>query len=103
MADITKTLKDSAYVAVGLGVIAFQKAQVRRVELQKQVTSQINDTREQINKLVDEVEKRVEPVLDQIEGRLPSQAQSIVKQARSTAKDARGQVNGLVNRASSAA
>lgn len=30
-----RTLKDALYVGVGLGVIAFQKAQVQRQELQK--------------------------------------------------------------------
>jgi hypothetical protein len=33
--DATKVLKDALYVSVGLGVIAFQKAQVQRQELQK--------------------------------------------------------------------
>ena len=33
--DATKVLKDALYVSVGLGVIAFQKAQVQRNELQK--------------------------------------------------------------------
>ena len=33
MADLPKTLKDAAYVTIGLGVIGFQKAQVRRQEL----------------------------------------------------------------------
>jgi F0F1-type ATP synthase membrane subunit b/b' len=103
VADITKTLKDTAYVAVGLGVIAFQKAQVRRVELEKQVRTQLHDTRLQVEKLVDDVEKRVEPVLDKVEERLPTQAQTIVKQARETAKDARGQVRGLVERVTTAA
>ena len=35
--DIQKTVRDSVYVSIGLGVIAFQKAQVRRQELRKQV------------------------------------------------------------------
>ena len=33
--DVGKTLQDVAYVSVGLGVLAFQRAQVRRQELQK--------------------------------------------------------------------
>ena len=37
MADITKTLRDAAYVTIGLGVIGFQRAQVRRQELTKQL------------------------------------------------------------------
>jgi hypothetical protein len=39
--DATKTLKDALYVTVGLGVIAFQKAQVQRVELQKAVEERL--------------------------------------------------------------
>jgi len=35
--EINNALKDAAYVAVGLGVLAFQRAQVRRVELAKQL------------------------------------------------------------------
>jgi hypothetical protein len=35
--EINNALKDAAYVAVGLGVLGFQKAQVRRVELAKQL------------------------------------------------------------------
>jgi hypothetical protein len=33
--DVSKTLQDVAIVGVGLGVIAFQRAQVRRQELRK--------------------------------------------------------------------
>ena len=39
--DATKALKDALYVTVGLGVIAFQKAQVQRVELQKAVEQRL--------------------------------------------------------------
>src|ERR1700676_2996288 len=38
--DANKALKDAAYVAVGFGVLSFQKAQVRRQELAKQVKAQ---------------------------------------------------------------
>jgi hypothetical protein len=33
--DVTNAVKDAAYVSVGLGVIAFQRFQVRRNELNK--------------------------------------------------------------------
>ena len=33
--DVTNAVKDAAYVSVGLGVIAFQRLQVRRNELTK--------------------------------------------------------------------
>ena len=110
MADVTKTLKDAAYVAVGLGVLGFQKAQVRRQELTKQVKgqaaqveSQLGDARGQFNELVRTVDDRWRPVrqeiegrLDTIEDRLPPQAKELVKSARSLAKDTEGQVRKLV-------
>ncbi|MDA8044867.1 MAG: hypothetical protein M0Z30_06465 [Actinomycetota bacterium] len=40
-ADLNKAVRDAAYVAVGLGVIGFQKAQVQRVELSKQLEAQM--------------------------------------------------------------
>ena len=43
--DTTKVLKDALYVTVGLGVIAFQKAQVQRVELQKAVEERLKQLR----------------------------------------------------------
>ena len=92
MADVTKTLKDAAYITVGLGVIGFQKAQVRRQELRKQLGTQLADTRGQVTKLAKDIEARVEPVLDQIEERLPVQAKGLVHQARTTAKDVQGQL-----------
>ncbi len=65
--DLTKTVKDALYITVGLGVIAFQRAQVQRQELRKQV-----------------------------EERLPEPARELVKQARETAKEARSQVRSRV-------
>ena len=35
--DVTEAMKDAAYVSVGLGVIAFQRLQVRRTELTKAI------------------------------------------------------------------
>ena len=40
-ADVNNALMEGAYVAVGLGVLGFQRAQVRRVELTKQLESQL--------------------------------------------------------------
>src|SRR5579875_737014 len=39
--DINNAIKEAAYVAVGLGVLGFQRAQVQRVELTKQIESQL--------------------------------------------------------------
>jgi len=43
--DPRKTLKDAAYITVGVGVTAFQQGQVRRREVQKKLTEQAKDTK----------------------------------------------------------
>src|SRR2546421_13106618 len=103
MADVTKTLKDAAYVVIGLGVIGFQKAQVRRNELTKQLDdqrkqfeAQTSDLRDQLTKLIQGLEQQFGPVateiehrLDEFEQRLPDQAQALVPQARGPRREAR--------------
>jgi hypothetical protein len=42
--DPGKTVKDAAYITVGVGVTAFQQGQVRRREVQKKVTEQAKET-----------------------------------------------------------
>lgn len=110
--DLTKLLKDAVYVTIGLGVIAVQRAQVRRQELTKQVSGQVDDARSQFQtltkrvddrfKLVEErlesVEARFDAVLDQVEERLPEQARELTRQARTAAKEARTQVRSLAGR-----
>ena len=85
--QLTRTLKDAAYVTVGLGVLAVQKAQVGRRELTKQVESQLNGTTEHLQKVARQFEERVSPLFDQIEGALPDTARDLVMQARTAARD----------------
>lgn len=109
--DLTETTtgfaRDAFYVTVGAGVLAFQKAQVRRREIQKLADGRLDDAREQaeksfqaaksqldtVNTLVEDrvklveerlgaLEERLESVLGEIEDRLPEQARDLVKQAR---------------------
>ena len=100
--DVQKTLKDTLYVSIGLGVIAFQKAQVQRQELRKQVEANVGGARVLVEdrvKTVEErlgaVEERIDAVLDDVEARLPEQARSVLHQAREVAKDARTQLRQL--------
>jgi hypothetical protein len=95
---VTDTLKDAAYVTIGFGVIGFQKAQVRRQELTKQLKeqrtvleSQLEEGRKAVTALASQVDGYVAPVrsqlevsLDAVESNLPTQVQDIVKQARAT-------------------
>ena len=97
MTDLTKSLKDALYVAVGLGVLGFQRAQVRRVELTKQLDAsrgqldtQLTEARTQIVKVARTLEER----LDEIEDKLPPQAKELVKQARLVAREAQDQLRG---------
>ena len=43
--DLTSAAKDAVFVTVGLGVIAFQRIQVRRNELTKAITTQAEEAR----------------------------------------------------------
>ena len=104
--DITKNLKDAAYIAIGLGVIGFQRAQVRRQELRKQlfeqrsvIDTQATEARAQVGKLVKTIEERFEPLADVVEERLdaveellPTQAKNVFKQARQVAKETQDQI-----------
>ena len=115
--DLTKLLKDAFYVSIGLGVIAVQRAQVRRQELSKQVSGQVDDAKSQLQsltkrfddrvKVVEErlegVETRFEALLDQLEEHLPEQARELAQQARTAAKEARTQVRSLARRNAPAA
>jgi len=106
--DLTKLAKDVLYVSVGLGVIAAQKLQVRRRELE----AQVGDARTQFQslgkvvedrvKVVEErlegIEARFDALLDQLEERLPDQAREVAKQARTAAKEARSPARTLIGR-----
>ncbi len=72
-AEFNQALREGAYVAVGLGVLGFQKAQVRRVELTKQLG---------------ELAKQLEAQLAQV-GDLGTQVEAYAKLARSQAETAR--------------
>jgi hypothetical protein len=50
--DVTKVLKDALYVSVGLGVIAFQKAQVQRQELNKSLRESRQQLESQLKAIV---------------------------------------------------
>ena len=60
---VADVVKDAAFVSVGLGVIAFQRLQVRRNELNKALSGQADDARgalEVVGSLVGERLKVVE-------------------------------------------
>lgn len=77
MADVRKTLTDAGYIAIGLGVMGFQQAQVRRRELQERLEStpgciseRLRDARSRVEGIAGEVTQRVEPLTEQMQGRI---------------------------------
>ncbi len=73
--DVTRTLKDAAYVVIGFGVLTAQKVQVQRRELSRQAedftrdlakdlpeqfNAQITDARENLEKFTTEATNRLE-------------------------------------------
>jgi hypothetical protein len=109
--DVNKALQDAAYVALGFGVIGFQKAQVRRQELLKMVGDRpvgapLEGALDQLAGLIKTVDGRLLPVrqelegrLEELEGRLPDPARELVRSARVLVKDAEAQVRKLVGEA----
>ena len=116
MTELRTLLRDAGYVAVGLGVIAFQRGQVQRRELEKQladvstsledvkklVEERVNALGEQVDLSVDDIEQRLTVVLDEVRSRLPEQAREAFDTAVGAAKDATGQLLDLVRPANAA-
>ena len=79
--DLATQARDAVYTAVGFGVLGFQRLQVRRQELVKQVGG-----KDGVVRFVRQVEAKVDPVLDDVEKRLPDQARTAVHRARLASK-----------------
>lgn len=100
--------RDTAYVAVGLGVLGFQRAQVQRVEFQKKlqdldVDVNIDELRTELARqvklvdgLVEEAFRFVETTIEPLEEQLPDGARQLAKKAHEQARDVRTQLRGLV-------
>lgn len=102
--DVRKLVQDAAYVSVGVGVLAFQKAQVARREAQATLERQVKDTRETVTTTAKEAQQRfestvgdvrsriepvtqqmrtrVEPLADQVQQRLPESIAKLVEAGR---------------------
>jgi hypothetical protein len=70
--EVNNAIKEGAYVAVGLGVLGFQRAQVQRVEWTRQVESQWEE-------------------LSKLALKLNTEAEDYAQTARTQAESARGQ------------
>ncbi|HVV38099.1 MAG TPA: hypothetical protein VHC63_15945 [Acidimicrobiales bacterium] len=107
---INDNLRDAAYIAIGMGVIGFQRAQTRRQDLRKQFADQraaFESRGAEVVNLVSEALKQadaaISPVVDALEAQvdnvvnaLPAQARTLVEPARQASKDARQQLRSRV-------
>jgi hypothetical protein len=107
---VTDLARDAAYVAVGLGVLAYQRAQVQRVELQKRLSKElpldqrIGDVRQgvakgfqQIDDLAESAAQFVETTLQPIEDKLPASVSQLTIKAREQAREVRIQIRQRVS------
>ncbi|HUF84231.1 MAG TPA: hypothetical protein VMQ81_06515, partial [Acidimicrobiia bacterium] len=58
--EIRKTIQDAAYTTVGVGVLAFQQAQVRRREAQADIEAQAKKARTTLERQAKDVRSQVE-------------------------------------------
>ena len=66
--DVTNVVKEAAYVSVGLGVIAFQRLQVRRNELEKTITARAGEARGTLEVVGSLVGDRLKVVEERLRG-----------------------------------
>ena len=107
---VTDLARDAAYVAVGLGVLGYQRAQVQRVEIQARLTKdlaldqRIEEVRHgmakgylQIDDLAESAAHFVETTLQPLEEKLPSSVTHVTTKARAQAREVRIQIRQRVS------
>jgi hypothetical protein len=107
---VTDLARDAAYVAVGLGVLGYQRAQVQRVELQNRLSQdlaldqRLDDVRHgvakgiaQVDDLAESAVHFVETTFQPIEEKLPPTVTQLTSRAREQAREVRTQIRQRVN------
>ncbi|HEY6427204.1 MAG TPA: hypothetical protein VIX84_08210 [Acidimicrobiales bacterium] len=102
--------RDAAYVAVGLGVLGYQRVQVQRVELKNKLSQDLSleqrlgDVRQgvakgihQIDELTESATNFVESTLQPLEERLPASMTQFTAKAREQAREVRTQIRQRVS------
>jgi hypothetical protein len=107
---VTDLARDAAYVAVGLGVLGYQRAKVQGVELQQKLSQdlsldqRIDEVRQGVAKGFDQIDglaetatQFVETTLHPLEEKLPPTVAQLTAKAREQAREVRSQIRQLVN------
>ena len=107
---VTDLARDAAYVAVGLGVLGYQRAQVQRVELRNRLSKdfsidqRLGDVRQgvvkgfhQIDDLAETAVHFVEMTLQPLEDKLPPSVSQVTTKAKEQAREVRIQIRQRVS------
>lgn len=106
--EVAHRARDAAYVAVGLGVLGFQRAQVQRRHVQRlagevdldqrlsEIRSAVTAGVQQFDELVEGAVQMVETTLHPIEEQLPPVAREIAQRVYDQAREVGGQIKQLV-------
>jgi hypothetical protein len=107
--EVANLARDAVYVAVGLGVLGLQKAQVQRNELGDRVAGDrsledlfaearnaLHAGVRQLDEFVETAISCIESTLQPIEEQLPAPAKDVAGRARNQARELRGQVRELI-------
>lgn len=79
--ELNQTLRDTAYVAVGFGLLGFQRAQVRRHELARRFQGVARSVDDAVAPALAGVDRRVE----ELAGHLPEPGRAAVATLRTAA------------------
>lgn len=97
--NLTNTLREATYVAIGFGVLGFQRAQVRRRELARQLESQrpeleaqLAEVRVQVTELGRDLERRLQPALLEATERVEPLLDQVHQTAVETAEQLRARI-----------
>jgi hypothetical protein len=106
---VTDLARDAAYVAVGLGVLSYQRAQVQRVELRNKLSKDLSlDSRlsgvrseltkgvKQIDDLLESAAQFVESSFQPLEEQLPPTVTQLTTRAFEQAREVRSQIRAKV-------
>jgi len=102
---VTDLARDAAYVAVGLGVLGFQRAQVQRVELQNRrpkdfsldqhlsgVRNELTKGVKQLDDLLESATHFIETSLQPLEAQLPATVTQLTTKAFEQSREVRSQI-----------
>ena len=103
--EVGNFARDAAYVAVGLGVLGFQRVQVQRVELKNKleqnysidehlsgVRHEVSKGVKQLDELLESAVQFVETSLAPFEEQLPPSVTKVTTKAFDQAREVRGQI-----------